>query len=180
MTSIASSFTPVLAAAELMALKPGLVIWTAFTFLILVGVLSKFAWGPIVKMLDERERTIREALEQAKRERTEAERMMTEQKETLAAARKEAAELAKKSAADIEVLRADLTARARKEAEELVAQARKQIVEETTKAMGELKAQVADLAIDAAARLIQGSLDENGQRKLVEDYLAQLPSNRAA
>ncbi len=178
MTSLAS-FTPVLAAG-LMELKPGLVLWTAITFLILVVVLSKFAWGPIVKMLDERERTIREALEQAKKERAEAERMMAEQKDTLAAARKEAAELAKKSAADIEALRADLTARARKEADELVAQARKQITEEKTKAVGELKAQVADLAIDAAARLIQGSLDDQAQRKLVEDYLAQLPSNRAA
>ncbi|BDG09696.1 F0F1 ATP synthase subunit B [Anaeromyxobacter paludicola] len=179
MTSLASSFSPVLAAG-LMDLKPGLVLWTAITFLILVAVLSKFAWGPIVKMLDERERTIREALEQSKKERAEAERMMAEQKETLAAARKEAAELAKKSAADIEVLRADLTARARKEADELVAQARKQINEEKAKAMGELKAQVADLAIDAASRLIQGSLDDKAQRKLVEDYLAQLPSNRAA
>src|SRR5512146_2251505 len=148
--------SPVLAAG-IMDLRPGLSIWTALTFLLLLVVLSKFAWGPIVKMLDERERTIREAIEQAKRERAEAERMLTDQKASRAAAHREAAALAQASRQEVEVLRADLTAKARKEADELVASARKQIQEEKSKA-----------------------LDEKAQRVLVEEYIAQLPKDLAA
>jgi len=175
-----STFLAPVIAAGIMDLRPGLSIWTALTFLLLLVLLSKFAWGPIVKMLDERERTIREAIEQAKKERAEAERMMTEQKAALAAAQREAAALAQQSKVEVEALRADLTARARKEAEELVATARRQIQEEKTKAVAELKGQVADLAIDAARRLIKSSLDEKAQRALVEEYIAQLPADRAA
>jgi F-type H+-transporting ATPase subunit b len=174
-----SFFSPVLAAG-IMDLRPGLVIWTAITFLILVVVLSKYAWGPIVKMLDERERTIREAIEQAKKERAEAERMLSEQTAALAAAQREAAALAQKSRQEVEVLRQELTARARKEADELIASSRVQIQEEKAKALSELKGQVADLAIEAARRLIQSSLDEKAQRALVEEYIAQLPAERAA
>ena len=171
--------SPVLAAG-IMDLRPGLTIWTAITFLLLVVLLSKFAWGPIVKMLDERERTIREAIEQAKKERAEAERMLAEQTASLQAAQREAAALAARSKQDVEALRADLTAKARKEAEDLVASARTQIQAEKAKALAELKGQVVDLAIEAARRLIESSLDEKAQRALVEEYIAKLPAERAA
>ena len=171
--------TPVLAAG-IMDLNPGLTLWTAITFLVLIAVLGKFAWGPIIKMLDERERTIRDAIDQAKKERAEAERMLIEQKASLAGAQREAAELAQRSRQEVEAMRHELTARARKEADDLVAQARQQIQEEKAKALLELRSQVADLAIDAARRLIQSSLDEKSQRALVEEYIAQLPADRAA
>jgi len=171
--------SPVLAAG-LMDLRPGLTFWTAVTFLLLLFVLGRFAWGPIIRMLDERERTIREAIEQAKKERTEAEHMLAEQTAALSAAQREAAALAQKSRQDVEALRAELTERARKEADELVAASRRQIEEEKSKAIAELKAEVADLAIAAAERLITSSLDEKAQRALVEDYIAKLPAGRAA
>jgi F-type H+-transporting ATPase subunit b len=170
---------PVLAAGTLTDINPGLTLWAAITFLLLLVVLSRFAWGPIVKMLDERSHSIQEAIDAAKKERAEAERMLAEQKESLARANREAAELAKRNQQEVEVLRQELTAKARKEADELVASARKQIVEEKSKAIGELRHLAADLAVDAAARLIKGSLDDKAQRQLVEDYLKQLPTGRA-
>jgi F-type H+-transporting ATPase subunit b len=174
------ALTPVLAAGSITDLNPGLTLWTAITFLVLLVVLSKFAWGPIVKMLNERERTIRDAIEAAKKERAEAERMLGEQKNALLKAQREAAEIARRNQQEVEALRQELTARARKEADELVATARQQIAEELSKARAELKAQVADLAIDAAGRLVKANLDDKAQRKLVEEYIAQLPANRAA
>jgi F-type H+-transporting ATPase subunit b len=171
---------PVLAAGGLTDINPGLTLWTGITFLVLLVVLGKFAWGPIVKMLAERERTIRDAIDSAKKERAEAERMLAEQKESLLRAQREAAEIAKRNAQEVEKLRQELTDRARKEADELIATARRQVVEEIAKAKGELKAQVVDLAIDAAARLVKANLDEKAQRALVEEYIAQLPANRAA
>ena len=171
---------PALAAGGLTDINPGLTLWAALTFLVLLGVLSKFAWGPIVKLLDEREKTIRDAIESAKKERAEADRLLAEQKEGLARASREAAELARRNQEEVEKLRQELTARARKEADELVAAARRQVTEEIAKARAELKAQVVDLAIDAAARLVKANLDEKTQRALVEEYIAQLPANRAA
>jgi F-type H+-transporting ATPase subunit b len=170
---------PVLAAGGLTQINPGLTLWAAITFLVLLLVLSKFAWGPIVKMLDEREKTIHGAIESAKKERAEAEKLLASQKAALAQASREAAELAKRNQDEVEKLRQELTAKARKEADELVATARKQIIEEKTKAAAELRGMVADLAIEAAAKLVKASLDEKAQRQLVEDYLQQLPAGRA-
>lgn len=170
---------PVLAAGSLTDINPGLTLWAAITFLVLLGVLSKFAWGPIVKLLDEREKTIREAIDSAKQERAEAERMLAEQKASLVRATREAAEVAKRNQQEVEQLRQELTAKARKEADELVAGARKQIVEEKSKAVAEIRGMAVDLAIDAASRLVKSSLDEKAQRQLVEDYLKQLPTGRA-
>lgn len=169
-----SLVTPVLAAG-LLDLNPGLTLWTGITFLVLIGVLAKFAFGPIVKMLDERERTIREAIEQAKKERAEAEKMVAETKDALQKAQREAAELAKRSQAEVETLRQELTAKARKEADELVATARAQIQEEKGKAVAELRGQVADMAIEVARRLIPQAVDEKTHRALVDEYVKQLP-----
>ena len=169
--------TPALAAG-IMELNPGLTLWVAITFLVLIVVLAKVAWGPIVKMLDERERTIRDAIEQAKKERAEAEKLLAQQKDSLAQARREAADLAKKNQQEVEALRVELTGKARKEADELVAAARRTIEEETRKASAELKAQVADLAVGAATRIVKSSLDEKAQRALVEEYLRELPAGR--
>ncbi len=167
--------TPVLAAG-IMELVPGLTLWVAITFLALIVVLRKFAWGPIVRMLDERERTIRDAIDQAKNERAEAERMLAEQKSALAQARRQAADLAKKNQQEVEALRAELTARAKKEADDMIASARRTIDEEKGKAAAELKAQVADLAVAAATRIVKSSLDDKAQRALVEEYLRELPA----
>ena len=174
-------FVPsVLAAGGITDINVGLTVWTGITFLVLLVVLKRFAWGPIVSTLDERERTIREAIDAARRERQQAEKLLEEQKEGLARAQREAAELARQSRQEVEAVRQELTARARQEAEDLLAEARRQIAEEVVRARGELRAEVVDLAIDAAGRLIQASLDDKAQRKLVEEYIAQIKPERVA
>jgi F-type H+-transporting ATPase subunit b len=170
--------SPVLAAG-IMDLNPGLTLWTAITFLLLIVVLGKYAFGPIVKMLDERERNIRDAIDQAKNERAEAEKLLAQQKESLLRAQREAAELAKRSQQEMEAYRSQLTAQAKKESDELVANARKQIEEEKVKAVAELRAQVADLAVGAASRIVKSSLDDKTQRQLVDEYIKDLPAGRA-
>jgi F-type H+-transporting ATPase subunit b len=170
-----NAFAAPVIAAGIMELNPGLTLWTAITFLVLIGVLAKFAFGPILRMLDERERTIRDAIDQAKKERAEAERLLAEQKASLAQAQRDAAELGKRSQAEVESLRQELTARARKDADELVAGARAQIQEERTKAVAELRGQVADMAIEVAKRLIPQAVDEKTHRQLAEEYVRQLP-----
>ncbi len=178
--SAAAALPTVLAAGGLTTINPGLTLWTGITFLLLLLVLRRFAWGPIVGMLNERERTIREALEQAKHERAQAEKLLAEQKEALAHAQRAAAELARRNQQEVEVLRQDLTARAQKEADAMLADARKQVAEELARARAELKAEVVDLAIDAAAQLIKANLDAKAQRTLVEEYISQLPREKVS
>jgi F-type H+-transporting ATPase subunit b len=170
--------TPVLAAG-IMDLNPGLTLWTAITFLVLILVLWKFAFGPITKMLVERETTIRDAIDSARKEREEAEKLLAQQKDALLQAQREAAEIAKRNQQEMEAFRAQLTAQARKEADDLVASARKAVAEERKLAVAQLRAEVADLAVAAAGRIVKSSLDEKAQRQLVEEYIKDLPAGRA-
>jgi F-type H+-transporting ATPase subunit b len=170
--------SPVLAAG-IMDLNPGLTLWTAITFLVLIFVLWKFAFGPISKMLVERETTIRDSIDSARNERAEAEKLLAQQKDALLKAQREAAEIAKRNQQEMEAFRTQLTAQAKKEADDLVAQARKSIHEEKKLAVAQLRAEVADLAVAAAARIVKSSLDEKTQRQLVEEYIKDLPAGRA-
>jgi len=157
--------------ASLTEVNPGLTFWTIVTFLVVFLVLRWKAWGPILNMVQEREKAIQDAIDAAKRERQEAEKILSEQKQAIAEARREAAELVKKNQAEVEVLRQDLLAKSRKEAEELVVQAKRQIEDEKNKAVAEVRGFAVDLALQAAGRLVQSSLDEKHQRELVTDFI---------
>ncbi len=163
-------------AADIMAIQPGLVLWTVVTFVALVLLLSKVAWKPILRLVEERERTIHAALEGARQDRDEASRLLEEQRGLLAAARKESAEAVKKALADAEVARQELVQKSRKEAEELLARARAQIEEDKAQAQAQLKGVVVDLAIDVAAKMLGEHLKDPGpQRALFERYVQDLP-----
>ena len=149
--------------------------WTAVTFLILLFVLSKFAWGPILAMVDAREKTISDAIEAAKKERAEAEKAAAETKAALDKSRAEMTELLRKSQAEVAAAKGELMAQAKKESEELLVQARKTIAEEQRLAVAQLTEKTADLAIAAAGKLIRAQMDPAQQKQLVEAYLKTLP-----
>src|SRR5947199_393570 len=107
-------------AAGLTDVNFALSFWTALTFLILLVVLGKFAWGPILQMLETRERAIAEAIESAKRERAAAEAASAEMKATLEKARAEAAELIRRNQQEVAAAKAELMAQAKKESEDLL------------------------------------------------------------
>jgi F-type H+-transporting ATPase subunit b len=164
-----------LLSASLTDVNFALSFWTALTFAILIVVLGKFAWGPILQMIETREKTIADALEAAKRERAAAEQAAAEMRATLERAHAESAELIRKNQQEVARAKAELIAAARKESDDLLAAARKTIGEEKRQAIAELRAQAVDLAIEAANRLVQMNMDEKKQKQLVEEYLAQLP-----
>lgn len=165
-------------AASLLDVNPGLTFWTIVTFVIAAIILRATAWKPIVSMLDEREKTIHEAIEGARREREEAERLLAEQKTAIADARREAAELVRKNQAEVEAARQAALAQAKKEADALLENARRTIAEERTKAIAEIRANTVDLAILAAGRLLEANLDDQKQRQLAEDFLQKLPADK--
>ena len=169
-----------LLAAGLTDINFALSFWTAVTFGLLLIVLGKFAWGPILQMIETRENTIKDALEAAKKERAAAEAAAAEMKATQQKAREESAELIRKNQQEVSAAKAELMAAARTESDNLLAAARKTIDEEKRKAVAELRSQAVDLAIEAAGRLVQANMDPARQKQLVEEYLAQLPKQPRA
>jgi F-type H+-transporting ATPase subunit b len=166
------------AKASIMDIHPGLTFWTIVTFVVVAIVLRFTAWKPILAMLDERERTIREAIEGAKRERMEAEKLLSEQKTAIADARREAAELVRKNQAEVETARQAALAQAKQDSEALLSNARRTIDEERAKAVAEIRASAVDLAIVAAGKLLDANLDDQKQRQLAEDFLTKLPATQ--
>lgn len=149
--------------------------WTAITFGLLIIVLGKFAWAPILGMIDTREKTISDAIESAKLQRAEAEKASAEMRQTLERARAETAEMVRKNQAEVAAAKTELMAAAKKESEDLLTAARKTIEEERRQTVAQLRSQVVDIAMEAAARLVSMNMDAGKQKQLVEEYLAALP-----
>lgn len=166
---LASSFTDV---------KPGLIIWTWITFIVVLFILRKFAWGPLLSAVDSREKSITNAIESAKRERAEAEKLLAEQKTAIAAARQEAADAVRKTQAEMEKFREELMAKARKEADSLKADAQRAINEERVKAIAELKAESVKLSIAIAEKLLNERLDDAKHQQLAQQFVQDLAKNQ--
>jgi F-type H+-transporting ATPase subunit b len=164
----------VLAASSLVDVRPGLIFWTLITFFLVAVLLRRVAWGPILKVVDDREKTIAASIESAKRERAEAERLLAEQKDAIQKARAEAAEMMRRNAEDVEKLRIDLVSKARAEAEAQKTDALREIQNEKTKAINEVKNVAAELAIQIAERLLNKQLDDKTQKDLANQYLAEV------
>ncbi len=169
-----------LLAAGLTDVNFALSFWTAVTFAILIFVLGKFAWGPILQMMETREKTISEAIESAKKERAAAEAASAEMKASLEKAREESAQMIRKNQAEVAAAKVELMAAARKESDDLLQAARRTIQEEKRQALAELRSQAVDMAIEAANRLVQMNMDEKKQKQLVEEYISQLPKETRA
>ncbi len=154
----------------------GLIIWTLVTFVILLFVLGKFVWGPLTSMLDERETSIREALELADKARAEAQMAAEENKKALAGAQAEAQAAINKAREDAERVAREVHARAEVEAQQLLEQARQTIQQERNQALQALRQQTAELVVLAAGQLIEENLDSDKNRKIVDDFIARIPS----
>ena len=161
-------------ASALITPEIGLMFWTLVTFVILVGLLRRYAWGPILGAMNAREDGIKSDLDNARKEREDAQRLLVEHRDLLSLARKERAEAVEAGRRDAERLKSEILDEARKQREQLLKQAESQVAAGLRQARAELKGEAADLAIQAAGKLMGRNLDDATQRRLVEDYLADL------
>jgi F-type H+-transporting ATPase subunit b len=138
-------------------------------------VLGKFAWGPLLGIIEDREKSVRSAVEEAQQANAEARKLLEQHREMVREAGRERAELIERAVAEAEQVRNDLVAKARSEGDQLVQRAREQIGRETAAAIQDLRAQVGDLAVEAASRIVTSSLTPENQRKLVDDFIRELP-----
>ena len=137
-------------------------------FLVMLGVLYRFAWGPLLRILNERRARIQQGVEATERAKQELEAAERERQAKLEEARREAQAMLDRIAKQGEDLRKELEAKAREQAESLIAKARAEIQQEREKAVQDLRSQVADLAVMAAGRIIGESLDAKKHRELIE------------
>lgn len=156
----------------------GLMFWTWLVFLVLLLVLRKWAWGPILGALSAREARIQEAIDSAAREREEAAKLLQEHRELLDGSRDEAQKILAESRKASERLRGELLDEARKQRDQIVERAREDIERERDAALDILRREAVDLSISAAGRVLEREVDSAENRRLVEEYLADLAAER--
>ncbi len=158
-------------------INPGLIIWTLITFTLLVVVLGKFAWKPLLQALHAREKEIADALLKAEEAKKDAERMILENKAAMEKAGTETARLLAESRALAEQMKNDIVSRANDSAKKMLEQAKDEISREKDAALQQLRSEVADLAVTAAEKILDESLDGPKQKKMIDKVLKQLQNN---
>lgn len=152
----------------------GNALWTLVIFLLVVVILGKFAWGPILDALKTRENFIHDALSSAKQQKEAADATLKEYAEKLRAARAEADAIISQSRADAERLREDMLQKAKGETETIVRNAERQIQLETGRALQQIRLEAADLSVMIASKLIQRNLSKEDNERLIEEALSQV------
>ncbi len=163
----------------LLEIEPGLMIWTIVTFVVLLVVLRAVAWKPLLAMLAEREQRIQESLDQAERAKADAQAAVEENRQGMAKARVDAQETVARGREAAERLAQDVRQRAEVQAEQMIEQASRTIQQEKDRAISELRRQVADLAIQAAGKVLDENLDDARNRKLVDEYIDRIPDSNS-
>jgi len=164
---------------DLVKFDPGLAIWTILTFLVLVALLTKFAWKPLMQMLDARQESIKKSLADAETAKRELERLQEESSQIIRKARVEAESIVSKSWSDAEKLREEMKVKAKAEADAIVKESQRQIAIETGRALRQIRSEVADLSIAIASKVIQRNVSKEDNDRLIQDTLKQIDSSRS-
>ncbi|CAN5470707.1 F0F1 ATP synthase subunit B [soil metagenome] len=154
-------------------------VFQVVNFLVLLYLLNRFLFKPVLGRLDERSTKISKGLEDAETAARDRELARAEREAAVAEARKEANEMISRANKIATDTRNEILTEARAEAEKVSTRAREEIVAEKDKAMAEIRGQVAELALAAAGKLVRREMDDPTQRRLVEEFLAEVkPSTK--
>jgi F-type H+-transporting ATPase subunit b len=158
----------------LVQVDPGLYIWTIVTFLVLVWALSKFAWKPLMKALEERQKTIAAAVDDARKAREQLERAQQDSGKVLAQARVEAENLLTRARSDADAFRQELREKAIADSANIRKDAERQIQRETAKAIEQIRAEAVDLSVAIASKLIRREITPGDQEALLNETLKEI------
>ena len=153
---------------------PGLFIWTILTFLVLVALLAKFAWRPLLDALESRQQGIRKALDDAQTAKQELERLEQESAQIIRKARADAEAILTQSRADGERLREEIRQKAKSEADGILRNAERQIQLETGRALQQIRAEAVDLSVSIASKILQRNISKEDNDRLIADALKQV------
>ena len=152
----------------------GLMIWTLVLFLITMWVLSKVAFPKIQEALDKRAKTIAESIDAAERQRKESDELLAEYRARLAEAREQADDIMVRARKSAETAEAEAAAAGKEKREELVEAARRDIEAETRRSLDQIRQEVADLTVLATERVTRKSLNDEDQKRLVEEARSEV------
>jgi len=161
----------------LLDVNPGLMIWTVVTFIILLLILKKVAWKPILSALDKRENDIREALAQAETAKEEAKKILEENQANLAKAEEESKKIIEQSRNYAQTLKEQMLSDSKEQAKKIVDEASSEIERKKDAAFEELKGQISEIAVNAAEKIIRESLDAQKGKQVVDRYLNEITKN---
>jgi F-type H+-transporting ATPase subunit b len=164
----------VLGANALIDPNPGLMIWTVVCFAIAFFVLRKYAFGPIQGVIDERRRRILEAIEEADRSREEARRLLEEHRALLGRAKADAEEILAEGRKVAEAQRERMKDELESERQRRIQETSRQIEAETRRALEQIRAEIAELALLATAKVTGKALDEKDHRRLIDEAISEL------
>ena len=158
----------------LVQLDPGLFVWTIITFMVLFFVLAKFAWKPLMKMLQEREEMIRDSLDDAEKAKAELEHLNEESEAIMTKARAEAQTILANGKAAAEKVKEDTISKAKEQAIKILEKTEKQIQIEKDKAIIDIKQEVVNLSLSVAKKLINKNLNDADNKSLIEETLKKV------
>ena len=159
---------------------PGLMIWTILTFLFVLYILRRVAFGRIAELLEARRRAVQDNLEAAERARDEAQRLLDEYRQQLAAARHEASEIVDRARRTGEEERRRMQEELQAERERGVAAAKSAIAAETRQSLERIKSEIADLTLQATENVLRTKLDERESKRLIDEALSDVDFSKLA
>ncbi len=179
MSAFSVSPPPVSLLAEWDPLKydPGTLIWTWVVFGVVVFILSKVAWGPLIRALEAREKAIEDGVSKAERAEAEAKRAAAETEAKLKEAFVKADQIVEETRARGEKLGKELEAEARAQADRLLARAREEITLATQQAVEEMRVQAVDLALDVAGTVLGRNVGQDDNRRLAREAIDLMKRN---
>ena len=163
---------------DLLKVSPGLVFWTAVTFIVVLVVLWLFSWKPIINGLDARNEKIQEDLDSSRKLREQAESMMSDYKKHLDAAKDQALQIIDEGKKDAESIRQRILSDAKKEAEEIHDRAVADITQAKTKAIKELEKEVVDISVAIISKILSRDVSKEDHRNIILKELDQLKSGK--
>jgi F-type H+-transporting ATPase subunit b len=157
---------------------PGLYIWTIATFLILLWLLAKFAWRPLLAALEQRQETIRKSLDDAQQAKQDLERLNAESRKILSEARVQAESILSQTRTDASRLRDELKQKAQSEAAGVIKNAERQIEMETARAIQQIRNEAVDISIAIASKVLERNVTREDNERLIEETFKQIESRR--
>jgi F-type H+-transporting ATPase subunit b len=159
---------------KIFEIDPGLFLWSVITFLILVAVLYKYAFNPLMRLQKARQAEIHQSILDAENLRDEAQQLLADYKRQLAQARNEADAIVDRARKAGEVSKAEILEEARVQAEASLAKARQQIERDTNQALQKIREEAADLAITATEKVARSSLSADDQLRLIKEAINEI------
>jgi len=159
---------------SLLVVEPGLFLWTVITFIILLLILWKTAWKPIIDALDSRAEKVRDDIERVETNRVESEKLLADHRDLLKQAKDTADKIVTDSKNIAEKLKNDIIFKATEESRELLERAKKEIEVSKDRALNEMKSEIVNISTDIAAKIIMKNLKPEDNVNLVKETLNTL------